>query len=302
MIAISLNGETLILGTEAGDLVLQGVHRAYFETILNLRMRTAGPGYEATNADRPGDLLHDICEYLDGEHLKYELDENARRLLERARGAAQQLALAIAAGKDVLARPQQELRIGAFARDLLPHQWTPVRHLLAVPHAANFSVMGAGKTTVVLAAFHELRQRDVIDCLLVIGPGSSFMPWEEEARICLGRQPRAVRLTGTPDEREARYRTGEGAELLLVTYHTAVRDHHRLAGLMRRRRTMLVLDESHYVKGSGAIADAVLSLAPEAERRVILTGTPVPNNYSDLWTQFTFLWPDQYLLGNATLH
>jgi SNF2 family DNA or RNA helicase len=298
VIAISLNGETLILGTEAGDLVLQGVHRAYFETILNLRMRTADPGYEATAVDRPGDLLHDICEYLDREHLKYELDENAQRLLQRARGAAQQLALAIAAGNDVLARPQEELRIGAFARDLLPHQWTPVRHLLAVPHAANFSVMGAGKTTVVLAAFHELQQRDVIDCLLVIGPGSSFMPWEEEARICLGRQPRAVRLTGTPDEREARYRTGEGAELLLVTYHTAVRDQHRLAGLMRRRRTMLVLDESHYVKGSGAIADAVLSLAPEAERRVILTGTPVPNNYSDLWTQFTFLWPDQYLLGN----
>ena len=210
MIAIRLNGETLIVGAEAGSQALQGVHRAYFETILNLRVRTSAPGYEVTSADRPGDLLHDICEYLDVENLEYELDENAQRLLQRARGAAQQLALAIAAGTDVLARPQEELRIGAFARDLMPHQWTPVRHLLAVPHAANFSVMGAGKTTVVLAAFHELRQRDIIDCLLVIGPGSSFMPWEEEARICLGRQPRTVRLTGTPDEREARYHTGKG--------------------------------------------------------------------------------------------
>jgi len=298
MIVISLRAGALAVVAEPGHVVLGGVHRAYFETILNLRIRTAAPGYETGDIDQPGELLGDICHYLDGEQLEYQLEENAERVLQRTRGAAQALAQAIAAGNDIHAHAAEELRIEGFARALMPHQWTPVRHLLAVPHAANFSVMGAGKTTVVLAAFHELRQRHDVDCLLVIGPGSSFMPWEEEGRICFGRAPRVVRLTGTPDERDGRYRDGEEAEILLVTYHTAVRDQQQLAGLMRRRRTMLVLDESHYVKGAGAIAQAVLDLAPEAERRVILTGTPVPNTYADLWTQFTFLWPHQHLLGN----
>jgi SNF2 family DNA or RNA helicase len=63
---------------------------------------------------------------------------------------------------------------------------------------------------------------------------------------------------------------------------------------------MMVLDESHYVKGTGALAEMVLQLAPEAERRVVLTGTPMPNGYIDLWTQASFLWPEQYLFGNRT--
>ena len=298
MIAVTVDGNSLVVATEAGSAVLRGVHRAYFETILNLHLRSDDSGYEVRGAERLGDLLQDICEYLETEGLEYQLDDNARRILQRTRGAAQQLAEAIAAGRDVLAAPPEQLRIPGFVRELLPHQWTPVRHLLAVPNAANFSVMGAGKTTVVLAAFHELRSQGVVDCLLVIGPGSSFMPWEEEFRTCFGRRPNVVRLSGTPEEREDRYHVAEEAELVLVTYHTAARDQGPLSALMRRRRTMLILDESHWVKGSGALADAVLLIAPEAERRVILTGTPVPHSYADLWTQLSFLWPDQRLLGN----
>jgi SNF2 family DNA or RNA helicase len=42
----------------------------------------------------------------------------------------------------------------------------------------------------------------------------------------------------------------------------------------------------------------VLNISPEATRRIILTGTPMPNGFSDLWSQTTFLWPEQYLFGN----
>ena len=64
---------------------------------------------------------------------------------------------------------------------------------------------------------------------------------------------------------------------------------------------MIVLDESHYIKKMerGRYADAVLRISPNAIRRVILTGTPMPNDTRDLWTQMTFLWPNEEILGNT---
>lgn len=64
---------------------------------------------------------------------------------------------------------------------------------------------------------------------------------------------------------------------------------------------MLVLDESHYVKRpqGGMLAEAALILAENAQRRLILTGTPMPNGLPDLWSQITFLWEDQLPLGTA---
>src|SRR5262249_23560221 len=44
--------------------------------------------------------------------------------------------------------------------------------------------------------------------------------------------------------------------------------------------------------------ETVLDIARFATRRAILTGTPVPNKYEDLWTQMTFLWPGKQILGS----
>ena len=92
--------------------------------------------------------------------------------------------------------------------------------------------------------------------------------------------------------------SGQGA------YHSAARDLRDIVQILRRRRYLLVLDESHYVKRpqGGVLAEAILELAPHAERRVILTGTPMPNGLADLWTQFTFLWHRQLPLGTANAY
>jgi SNF2 family DNA or RNA helicase len=68
---------------------------------------------------------------------------------------------------------------------------------------------------------------------------------------------------------------------------------------MRRYKTLLILDESHHVKNpNGARAQAVMRLSPYSAKRIILTGTPVPHSLLDIWTQFSFLWPSQHLLGD----
>jgi len=74
-----------------------------------------------------------------------------------------------------------------------------------------------------------------------------------------------------------------------------------LSNLLKTYPTLVVLDESHYIKNfdGGARAEMATKLAPLAKRRMILTGTPAPHSLLDLWNQFAFLWPTQVneLLG-----
>jgi len=107
-----------------------------------------------------------------------------------------------------------------------------------------------------------------------------------------------VRLSGSPEERLVAYRRASEGDLSLITYQTAKNDQDELIYLLRSRRYLLVLDESHYVKGTGPWAEMALRVAPEAHRRIVLSGTPMPNGFADLWTQTTFLWPEQHLFGN----
>ena len=66
-------------------------------------------------------------------------------------------------------------------------------------------------------------------------------------------------------------------------------------------KTVLIVDESHNIKNPELRkwASSALFLAPFAKRRVILSGTPMPNDAKDLWTQITFLWPHDFPLGNS---
>src|SRR5262249_4265642 len=107
-------------------------------------------------------------------------------------------------------------------------------------------------------------------------------------------------ISGDRGARQRLFRKADEAELILLTYQVASIDTEDLRSLLRRHKTMLVLDESHNIKrlAGGKWADAVLSLAPDAARRVILSGTPVPNSLHDLWSQITFLWPRSELLGS----
>jgi SNF2 family DNA or RNA helicase len=299
VIRISATRNRLSIGADTASPILSGVDRAYFETILNLRRRPDGMGFEAPAASRIPDLLQAICEYLREKDFPFELDEEAGRILNRSEGAETKLAEAIAAGRALLdGGVPGAPAIAGFKRTLLRHQWLPVEHLMQVPNAANFSVPGAGKTTIVLAAYQSLKNTGEVNKLVVIGPGSSFLAWEEEYGECMQEQGAIVRLSGSPEERLVAYGQAATADLVLVTYHTANNDQQELTDFLRSHRCLLVLDESHYVKGTGALADMALILATEATRRIVLTGTPMPNGFPDLWTQTTFLWPEQHLFGN----
>jgi SNF2 family DNA or RNA helicase len=179
------------------------------------------------------------------------------------------------------------LRTSRFIRDLRPFQQRDLAHLLALRHGANFSVPGAGKTTVAYALYEVLRQLGRVEQLLVVSPISAFEAWETEADACLAPAPVLKRVDRRPAAQ---------AEVALVNYQRlAGRRFAHIAEWVQRRPTHLILDEAHRMKRGrrGEWGTACLDLAQLTERRDVLTGTPAPQSASDFVALLDFLWPEQ---------
>ena len=190
-----------------------------------------------------------------------------------------------------------QLRRLGFKRELLNFQLRDLSHLLSLSHGANFSVPGAGKTTVTFALHVLTRQFDEGRHIMVVAPKAAFGAWAKVVMECLATDVAAsakepfTQLTGSDMENSAALRSG--ATRFIISYDLAVRQQNVLGLHFARVPTHLVLDESQRMKAGwrsqrGAF---LLRIAADAIRRDILTGTPMPQDASDMASQLDFLWP-----------
>ena len=191
-------------------------------------------------------------------------------------------------------------------RSLYPLQLLSAYHMAFSQNACNFSVPGAGKTSIVFGAYaylHNLPKDDPkhIDCLLIVGPLSSFGPWETEYEDCFGRPPQSKRLVGgvAKTEKQDYLISMHPCELTLISYASLVSLQDKIGFFLRTNKVMVVLDEAHKAKNSsgGIIAHAVLNMAKDSKSRIVLTGTPAPNGYEDMSNMFKFIWPNKNVMG-----
>ena len=192
------------------------------------------------------------------------------------------------------------------ARSLYPLQLLSAYHMAFSQNACNFSVPGAGKTSIVYGAYaylHNLPEEDPkrIDRLLIVGPLSSFGPWETEFEECFGRASISKRLVGGVDKSEKQnYLISKyPAELTLISYASLISLQKEIGFFLRNNKVMVVLDEAHKAKNSsgGVIAQAVLEMSKYCKSRIVLTGTPAPNGYEDIYNMFKFIWPNKNVMG-----
>ena len=190
-------------------------------------------------------------------------------------------------------------------RTLYDLQLLSAYHLAFSQNACNFSVPGAGKTSVVYGAYAYLKNLPSdnikkVDQLLIIGPLSSFAPWEMEYEECFGVKAESKRLSGITLEAKKQYLyDNDPAELTLLAYQSVDSIVDELKYFLQKHRVMVVLDEAHKIKNTSetsVYAQAVLSLAQDASARVVLTGTPAPNGYEDLFNLFKFIWPTKKVI------
>jgi SNF2 family DNA or RNA helicase len=251
----------------------------------------------------PGGKLSDAVEYILSElekgGQKYELDPHLKNFWESYISEKSKI-LKIKKGKSS-SKFNKSLVQDVFkpTRKAFIHQVNGISHALRIENAANFSVPGSGKTQTALGAFVLWKKRDVVEKAMVIGPASCFKPWEDEAKECLRYGIKIIRWIGGVKKRRKIGHLVASADLILITYQTACNDYLLLEQVMRQYKVLLILDESHHVKNpNGVRANMVMRLSPFASKRLILTGTPAPHSLIDIWTQFSFLWPSQRLMGD----
>jgi superfamily II DNA or RNA helicase len=218
--------------------------------------------------------------------------------------------------RDLLARvrnPEAESDILAqgLRATLRPYQMAGVKWLALLTSlglgACLADDMGLGKTIQVLALLLHLRSLDASGAKdsadmrlrvpsLIVAPASLIGNWKSE----LERFSPALSLfiahpsessIDLNDER-ALDAALAGTDVAITTYGVVT----RTPVLRDRRWRLLVLDEAQAIKNAGSQqARAVKQLS--AAGRIALTGTPVENRLSDLWSLFDFLNPG--LLGDA---
>lgn len=190
-------------------------------------------------------------------------------------------------------------------RTLYQLQLLSAYHLAFSQNACNFSVPGAGKTSVVYGAYaylSSLPDDDIkhVDRLLIISPLSAFGPWELEYEECFGEKPSTKRLNAhlNVEEKKQYLYSSTPATITLLSYASVASLKEELQYFLKQHRVMVVLDEAHKIKNTsgGITASSVLDIATQCTSRVVLTGTPAPNGYEDLFNLYKFIWPTQRVI------
>ena len=299
MPTLSYDGNNIVLSVSDKPQLASGRNRLFLSSVIGLRYDEVAKCFLADQPRDPSRTIERVVDYLQKIGLTCRLDDRSSSELAALLGDRESLVEARENGLKAKDEDITLANIPGFVRELMPYQRTSVTHIVSVSNAANFSVPGSGKTAIALSAYAVLKTQGIINKILVVGPRSCFVPWEEEYENCFGKKPVSLRVVGTPERRRFLIRTAKDVELYLVTYQMAVNESRELVDLLSTGSFMLVLDESHHIKNfeGGIWSENVLQLGRYAKRRLILTGTPAPNSFMDLWSQFTFLWPSRSLLG-----
>jgi hypothetical protein len=192
---------------------------------------------------------------------------------------------------------QPRLDAIGYTRQLKHFQLRDLARLLSLPHGANFSVPGAGKTSVTFAL--SLLAARPEDHLFVVAPKTAFPAWRGVVAECIeGEAASWVKenftvLSGSEYQNEAALRSG--ARRFLMSYDLLVRQQALIAAYFSRQSVHLVLDESHRMKAGLASQRGafLINIASSPSRRDILSGTPMPQDANDMASQLGFLWPGQ---------
>ena len=152
--------------------------------------------------------------------------------------------------------------------------------------------MGLGKTVQILAWLqHVSLEKKASGPSLVVAPTSVLFNWQEGAERFVPSL-KIISYTGTG--RTALIRHFSSADLVVTSYGLLRRD---ITRLMDTEFEYVILDESQTIKNPDSQTAKAVRLL-KAGHRLCLTGTPLENRLTELWSQMEFLNPG--MLGTRT--
>lgn len=182
------------------------------------------------------------------------------------------------------------------ARHLYDQQMWDSFFMYSMMKAGNFSVPGSGKTASVLGVLAYLKSKGDVLNMVVICPLNSFESWINEYRVTFEREPKVFdsRQHLGQSSLSAFFNEYASSDIVLINYQSLGKYGDALKRYLVSK-CLLVFDEAHYVKNwETKRSEAARNVARESTRTLVLTGTPMPNSYTDLYSLLHILFPKEY--------
>lgn len=176
---------------------------------------------------------------------------------------------------------------------LRPYQITGFTWLKALYHNGLGGIladdMGLGKTLQTIAfLLSEYLEAKISDNrrVLIVTPASLVFNWRNEFSLFAPMLP--VRMViGSADERGEIIRSTQSRDILITSYELLKRDLESYEGVSFFCQ---IIDEAQYIKNHNTQAARAVKMI-DAECHFALTGTPIENRLSELWSIFDYLMP-----------
>ncbi len=144
--------------------------------------------------------------------------------------------------------------------------------------------MGLGKTLQTITLLMMVAPTTKLPSLIVM-PKSLIFNWKSEIEKFAPKLKFSVYYGTSRDLAEALK-----AKVVLTSYATVRND---IKDLMKRQFEYVILDESQYVKNVAAQTSQAVKLL-KAKHRLALSGTPIENNLTELYSLYSFLNPAMF--------
>lgn len=151
--------------------------------------------------------------------------------------------------------------------------------------------MGLGKTLQVIALLDNM---NATKPSIVICPASLLFNWEEEL-LKFNANLSYISIHGAKHDRDKLLKQAKSYDLIITTYDYLRSDYEVYETFDFAN---VIIDEAQYIKNQKTLtAKAVKTL--NGKSKIALTGTPIENSLSELWSIFDFLMPG-YLYSYAS--
>ncbi len=243
------------------------------------------------------DVAERILDFLKTLKIDFELDEKLDKLVKNnikiKKESEANLNFLVNIKNDELKNSQMFLAFKKECDELLKitlkdYQYKSSFLLVNAKSGFDFSVPGSGKTIITYSTYAHLRKKNILSNILIIGPKNAYNAWYEEYITCFGIKPNFKNLSDENVKNSQDYLKSSlqnHKEITFVNFEKIRSLRKELISFLSLSNCMLVIDEGHKVKNPNASSTkVVMDLSKYTNYKIILTGTPMPNGYEDLFS------------------
>lgn len=193
-------------------------------------------------------------------------------------------------------------QVGTVSYDIDPPvqvlpSWDHQRSAYSFAHGKDAALlamdMGTGKTKVAI----DLAVNWGSKRILVVCPKSVLRVWNRELGVHMPKTGSDVLILDKGTAAKKRklaeaFLANKGTTRWLVINYESLRSRPMALLAQRMSWDLVILDESHRIKSASGVTSKIIArIGEKADRRLCLTGTPMPHSPLDLFGQFRFLDP-----------